>query len=114
MQLHDVSLFRQLCYINGSWVPARTGSTISVEDPASLQILGTVPNAGREETREAIVAAAAAFPDWRGRTAKERATILHRWFELILQNQEDLATLMTLEQGKPLAESRGEVAYGAG
>src|SRR6187401_460634 len=114
MQLHDVSLFRQLCYINGSWVPARTGSTISVEDPASLQILGTVPNGGRDEAREAIAAASMAFADWRSWTAKERAAVLHRWFELIVQNQEDLATLMTLEQGKPLAESRGEVAYGAG
>ena len=114
MQLRDANLFRQLCYINGSWVPARTGATISVEDPATGQILGTVPNSGRDETREAIAAAAAAFADWRARTAKERAAILHRWFELIVQHQEDLATLMTLEQGKPLAESRGEVAYGAG
>jgi succinate-semialdehyde dehydrogenase/glutarate-semialdehyde dehydrogenase len=114
MQLRDVNLFRQLCYINGAWTPARSASTIPVEDPATGRILGSVPNAGREETRDAIAAAAAAFPDWRARTAKERSAILHRWFELILENQEDLATLMTLEQGKPLAESRGEVAYGAG
>src|SRR6187399_3022333 len=114
MQLQDARLFRQLCYINGGWVPARTGATIPVEDPATGQILGTVPNSGRDETREAIAAASMAFADWRFWTAKERAAVLHRWFELIVQNQEDLATLMTLEQGKPLAESRGEVAYGAG
>jgi len=114
MQLQDARLFRQLCYINGGWVPARTGATIPVEDPATGQILGTVPNGGRDEAREAIAAASMAFADWRSWTAKERAAVLHRWFELIVQNQEDLATLMTLEQGKPLAESRGEVAYGAG
>src|SRR4051794_34735642 len=114
MQLRDVNLFRQLCYIDGAWTPARSAATIPVEDPATGHILGTVPNGGRDETREAIAAAAAAFPGWRARTAKERAAILHRWFELILQNQEDLATMMTLEQGKPLGESRGEVAYGAG
>jgi len=114
MQLRDMNLFRQLCYINGGWVPARTAATIPVDNPATGQILGNVPNCGRDETREAIAAAAAAFGDWRARTAKERATILHRWFELMMQNQEDLATLMTLEQGKPLSESRGEVVYGAG
>jgi succinate-semialdehyde dehydrogenase/glutarate-semialdehyde dehydrogenase len=114
MQLQDARLFRQRCYINGGWVPARTGATIPVEDPATGQILGTVPNSGRDETRDAIAAASMAFADWRSWTAKERAAVLHRWFELIVQNQEDLAKLMTLEQGKPLAESRGEVAYGAG
>jgi len=114
MQLRDANLFRQLCYINGAWVPATAGSTIPVDDPATGQVLGTVPNGGRDETREAIASAAAAFAGWRARTAKERAAILHRWVELIVQNQEDLATLMTLEQGKPLAESRGEVLYGAG
>ena len=114
MQLRDKNLVRQLCYINGGWVPARTAATIPVDNPATGQILGAVPNCGREETSEAIAAAAAAFGDWRARTAKERATILHRWFELMMQNQEDLATLMTLEQGKPLSESRGEVVYGAG
>lgn len=114
MQLRDMNLFRQLCYINGAWVPARTAATIPVDNPATGQILGAVPNCGRGETSEAIAAAAAAFGDWRARTGKERATILHRWFELMMQSQEDLATLMTLEQGKPLSESRGEVAYGAG
>jgi len=114
MQLRDASLFRQLCYINGEWRPAAGAATIPVDNPATGQILGVVPDCGREETSEAIAAAAAAFGDWRARTAKERATVLHRWFDLMMQNQEDLATLMTLEQGKPLSESRGEVAYGAG
>jgi succinate-semialdehyde dehydrogenase/glutarate-semialdehyde dehydrogenase len=113
MQLRDANLFRQLCYIDGAWTPAHSGSTIAVDDPATGDILGSVPNAGGEETRRAIEAAAAAFGDWRARTGKERAAILRRWFDLIMHNQEDLATLMTLEQGKPLAESRGEVAYGA-
>ncbi len=113
MHLTNPTLFRQLCAINGAWVPARSGATLAVENPATGERLGTVPNAGRDETREAIDAAAAAFPAWRARTGKERAVLLRTWFELIMQNQEDLATLMTLEQGKPLAESRGEVAYGA-
>ncbi|MEQ1730208.1 MAG: NAD-dependent succinate-semialdehyde dehydrogenase [Vicinamibacterales bacterium] len=113
MQLTNPTLFRQLCAINGAWVPARSGTTLDVENPATGERLGSVPNAGREETRDAIDAAAAAFPDWRARTGKERATLLRAWFELIMRNQDDLATLMTLEQGKPLAEARGEVAYGA-
>jgi succinate-semialdehyde dehydrogenase / glutarate-semialdehyde dehydrogenase len=113
MQLRDANLFRQLCFVDGEWIPARSGRTIAVEDPATGQALGSVPGAGDRETRAAIDAAAAAFPSWRAHTGKERATILRRWFDLILQNQEDLATLMTLEQGKPLSESRGEVAYGA-
>jgi succinate-semialdehyde dehydrogenase/glutarate-semialdehyde dehydrogenase len=112
-RLHDAELFRERCYINGEWVAANSAATIPVDNPADGTILGTVPNAGRDETRAAIDAAAAAFPDWRARTAKERSTLLRRWFELIMQHQDDLAVLMTLEQGKPLAESRGEVAYGA-
>jgi len=113
MRLTNPMLFRQLCAINGAWVPAHSGATLDVENPATGERLGSVPKAGRAETRDAIDAAAAAFPDWRARTGKERATLLRAWFELIMRNQEDLATLMTLEQGKPLAESRGEVAYGA-
>src|SRR4051812_3286446 len=112
MRLSDDKLFRQVCYINGAWLPAYSGKTIPVENPATGEILGTVPAAGADETRAAIDAAAAAFPAWRARTGKERAAILRRWFDLIMQNQDDLALLMTLEQGKPLAESRGEVAYG--
>lgn len=113
MHLRDAELFRHLCYINGAWVPARSGATLPVEDPASRAVIGHVPNAGRDETREAIAAADAALPAWRAHTGKERAVILRRWFELIMAHQEDLAVLMTTEQGKPLVESRGEVAYGA-
>ena len=113
MPFTNPALFRSLCVINGAWVPARSGATLDVENPATGERLGSVPNAGHEETRDAIEAAAAAFPAWRARTGKERAALMRAWFDLIMQNQEDLATLMTLEQGKPLAESRGEVAYGA-
>ncbi len=105
-------LFREACYIDGIWVPV-TGPSIPVDNPATGDIIGHVPRLGRAETREAIEAAARALPDWRGRTAKERAVMLRRWFDLIIRHQEDLARLMTLEQGKPLVESRGEVAYGA-
>jgi succinate-semialdehyde dehydrogenase/glutarate-semialdehyde dehydrogenase len=112
--LRDRDLFREACYIDGRWVAGDPGRTIQVDDPASGEVLGTVPRLGRAETTQAIDAAAAAFPDWRARTAKERSVVLRRWFELIMSNQDDLATLMTLEQGKPLTESRGEVAYGAG
>src|SRR5947208_7254099 len=110
--IQDLKLFREACYIDGRWVAAETGQSIPVDDPATGEILGYVPKFGRLETREAIDAAAAAFREWRARTGKERAAVLRRWFELIMANQDDLALLMTLEQGKPLAESRTEVAYG--
>ena len=111
--IHDKELFREACYINGRWRPATGDATIPVDDPATGEVIGVVPQFGRTETRESIDAAAAAYPAWRGRTAKERAAILRRWCDLILASQEDLARLMTIEQGKPLTESRGEVAYGA-
>jgi succinate-semialdehyde dehydrogenase/glutarate-semialdehyde dehydrogenase len=111
--LKDPSLFRQQAYLNGAWVDADGGATINVDNPATGDILGTVPKMGAAETRRAIDAAEAALPAWRAKTAKERAQILRRWFELMMANQEDLAILMTAEQGKPLAESRGEIAYGA-
>ena len=113
MHLRDAELFRHLCYINGSWVPAHSGATMAVEDPATRAVIGHVPNAGQADTREAIAAAEAALPAWRAHTGKERAVILRRWFDLIMAHQDDLAVLMTTEQGKPLVESRGEVAYGA-
>ena len=113
MQLKDTSLFRQQAYIDGAWLDADGGQTIKVDNPASGEILGTVPKMGAAETRRAIEAAERALPAWRDLTAKERSQTLRRWFELIMQNQEDLARLMTLEQGKPLAESRGEIAYAA-
>jgi len=112
-QLKDMSLFRQQCYIDGAWVDADNKSTIAVHNPADGVQIGTVPNMGQAETRRAIEAANAAWPAWRAKTAKERAAILRKWFELMMANVEDLAVLMTVEQGKPLAESRGEVAYGA-
>jgi succinate-semialdehyde dehydrogenase/glutarate-semialdehyde dehydrogenase len=111
--LTDSALFRQENYINGKWVAARSGDTIDVDNPATGDIIGTVPRAGAAETREAIDAAAAALPSWRAKTAKERSVVIRRWFELMIQHQEDLARLMTTEQGKPIVESRGEVVYAA-
>ncbi len=113
MTLKDRALFRRQCFINGEWTDADGGAVMEVTNPANGRALGTVPNMGAAETRRAIAAAREAFAGWSAMTAKERSAILRRWFELCLQNREDLATLMTLEQGKPLAESRGEVAYGA-
>jgi succinate-semialdehyde dehydrogenase/glutarate-semialdehyde dehydrogenase len=111
--LQDQELFRQACYIDGVWVGAASGAEIYVDNPATGEVIGTVPRMGVTEVRQAIDAAARAFPAWRKRTAKERANTLRRWFDLMMSNQEDLARLMTLEQGKPLTESRGEVAYAA-
>ena len=112
--LKDPRLFREACYIDGAWVAAASGApAIAVDNPASGEILGSVPNLGASETRVAIDAAHRAFPAWSKKTGKERAAVLRRWFELMLENQDDLAKLMTLEQGKPLTESRGEVAYAA-
>jgi len=113
MQLKDASLFRQKCYIGGEWTDADTGKTIDVTNPADGAVLGTVPDMGEAETRRAIEAAEAAWPAWRARTAKERAQILRKWYELMIANTDDLAMIMTLEQGKPLAESKGEIAYAA-
>jgi len=113
MKLHDEKLFRQHCYIDGEWVDAISRATIPVTNPANGETIGTVPKMGAEETRRAIEAADRALPAWRARTAKERAQILRRWFDLLIANQEDLATLMTAEQGKPLAEAKGEIAYAA-
>lgn len=113
MQLKDPSLFRQQAYIDGNWVDADQGASNAIRNPANGEIIAHVPDMGADETRRAIAAADAALPAWRAKTAKERGAILRRWFELIMANQEDLARIMTLEQGKPLAEARGEVAYGA-
>ena len=113
MNLKDPSLFRQRCYIDGAWADADDGGTIDVDNPADNSVIGTVPRMGAGETRRAIEAANDAYPGWRARTGKERAAILRRWYELVIENQEDLAVLMTTEQGKPLAESMGEIVYGA-
>jgi succinate-semialdehyde dehydrogenase/glutarate-semialdehyde dehydrogenase len=111
--LKDPSLLRQQCYIDGAWCDADSGETIEVTNPATGQTIATVPKMGAAETRRAIEAANAAWPAWRGMLAKERAAILRRWFELMHENADDLALIMTAEQGKPLAEAKGEVAYGA-
>jgi len=111
--IQDQRLFRQACYVDGTWVEANSGEEIQVDDPATGEVIGRVPRMGTGQTRQAIEAAERALPAWRKRTAKERAVILRRWFDLMMSNQEDLARLMTLEQGKPLTESRGEVAYAA-
>src|ERR671919_4432 len=113
MKLQDEKLFRQQCYVDGQWIDALNRGTIPVTDPATGETLGTVPRMGAEETRQAIEAADRALPAWRGKTAKERAAVLRKWFDLMMQHQDDLAKLMTVEQGKPLAESKGEVAYAA-
>ncbi|TBL76686.1 NADP-dependent succinate-semialdehyde dehydrogenase I [Obesumbacterium proteus] len=113
MQLNDPTLFRQQAFIQGKWCDAESKKTIDVTNPANAQLLGTVPKMGANETRTAIEAANQALPAWRALTAKERATILRRWFDLMMANQDDLAKLMTLEQGKPLAEAKGEIAYAA-
>ncbi len=111
--LKDGALLRCQGFINGQWVDAHDGGTLAVTNPATGEVLGTVPDMGAAETARAIAAAEAAWPAWRRRVAKERARILRRWYELIMDNREDLAVLMTAEQGKPLTESRGEIIYAA-
>lgn len=111
--LTDPALFRSHGFIEGAWCDALDGSVIQVNNPASGRLLGTVPNLGGAETRRAIDAAARALPAWRAKTAAQRAALLRTWHDLLLANQEDLARLMTAEQGKPLAEARGEITYAA-
>lgn len=113
IQLQDPTLIKTQAFIDGQWCDADTGATHPVINPATGEVLTQVPDMGATETNLAIAAADRALPAWRGKTAKDRATLLRKWHDLIMANQEDLARLMTLEQGKPLAESRGEVAYGA-
>ena len=113
MQLQDQDLFRQRAYIDGAWVAGDEGRTLPVTDPATGEVIGQVPNLGTAETRRAIAAAEAAWPAWRALTAADRGQRLRRWQGLMLEHQEDLAQLMTAEQGKPLAEARGEIAYAA-
>ena len=113
LPLRDPTLFREACLVGGKWIEAASGKTIPVRNPATGDTIGTVPSLSAAETRQAIEAAHAAFPAWRGKLAKDRSAILRRLFDLMLENQEDLAQIMTAEQGKPLAESRGEIAYAA-
>jgi succinate-semialdehyde dehydrogenase/glutarate-semialdehyde dehydrogenase len=113
MDLKDSGLLKSQCYVDGQWINADHGASRPVRNPASGAVIGTVADVGASETRRAIEAAARAGAAWRARTADERARVLRRWYELMLGHQEDLARLMTSEQGKPLAESRGEIAYAA-
>jgi succinate-semialdehyde dehydrogenase/glutarate-semialdehyde dehydrogenase len=114
LELKDPGLLRTQAYLGGEWVGAQNQATREVLNPATGRKLGTVPNMGAGETRRAIEAAAAALPAWAKKTAQERALVLRRWYDLMLANQDDLARIMTAEQGKPLAEARGEIAYAAG
>src|SRR3954463_3254224 len=113
LSLKDSKLFREQCYIDGAWLDADERNSTPVHNPATGAVLGTVPRMGTAETKRAVAAAERAWPAWRAKTAKERAVILRKWFDLMMAHQEDLAQIMTAEQGKPLGESRGEIAYGA-
>jgi succinate-semialdehyde dehydrogenase/glutarate-semialdehyde dehydrogenase len=112
-QLKDPKLFRQQCYLNGQWTEADGKAMVEVTNPATGAVIGTIPKMGAAETARAIDAAAAALPAWRAKLAKERAALLRKWFELMMVNQEDLGLIMTTEQGKPLPEAKGEIAYAA-
>ncbi|MEL0166787.1 MAG: NAD-dependent succinate-semialdehyde dehydrogenase [Pseudomonadaceae bacterium] len=112
-RLAESRLFRQQCLVGGQWIDASDGATIQVDNPASGEIIGTVPSIGEAQLRDCIVQADQAFAEWRKTTALERADLLMRWHDLMLKHREDIASLMTLEQGKPLVESRGEVDYAA-
>ncbi|MEJ2040299.1 MAG: aldehyde dehydrogenase family protein, partial [Desulfosarcinaceae bacterium] len=113
IEIKDKSLLCNQCYINGQWQDAGSGEAIEVSNPADGSVIGRVPSLSREEVETAVDDANAALPGWRSRTAADRAALLRRWFGLIMENQEDLAAIMTAEQGKPLAESMGEIAYAA-
>ena len=113
IQLQDPGLLRHQCYVNGQWIDSPDQKVIEVDNPATGELVGTVPALGTADTRLAIEAADAAWPAWRARTGKDRAGLLRAWFELMLQHKDDLALLMTTEQGKPLAESVGEITYAA-
>ena len=113
LKLTDPDLLRQANLIGGAWVQADSGQTVPVRNPATGALVGEVPASGQAETRRAIDAAAVAQRAWRKLTAKERQKPLRRLFDLMMENQDDLAMIMTAEQGKPLAESRGEIAYAA-
>ncbi len=113
MNLKDATLFRQAALVGGDWIEADPSNAIKVDNPATGEIIGLVPNLGAAETKKAIAAAEAAQKEWADRTAKERSGILRRWFELMMENQDDLGRILTAEQGKPLPEAKGEIAYGA-
>ena len=112
LALQDPHLFRERCFIDGAWVAADSGKTLTVVNPATGLAVGTVPDMGEAETRRAIAAADAALPAWRAKTAKERGALLRKWYELMMASQDDLGLILTTEQGKPLAEAKGEIVYG--
>src|SRR6476469_9672365 len=111
--LKDPKLFRDRAYVDGAWAEADSRGRFEVKNPADGVVLGAVPNMGTAETKRAIEAANAALPAWRALTAKERSRILRKWYDLIVANADDLAVILTTEQGKPLAEAKGEILYGA-
>jgi len=113
MDIKKSKFYRDQCYINGKWVNSNSKEIISVNNPASLEEIGTVPKCGREETAIAINAANNAWPEWKSKSARERSNILKKWFDLIIENREELSQIMTVEQGKPINEARGEITYGA-
>ncbi len=113
LKIQDTALLRSQVFINGEWVDADSGETQEVYNPATGECVGTVPKCGTMETRRAIDAAQKAFLDWRSKSAKVRSNLLRRWFDLMMEHQEDLARILTAEMGKPLAEAKGEIAYGA-
>jgi succinate-semialdehyde dehydrogenase/glutarate-semialdehyde dehydrogenase len=113
ISLADNKLLKTEAYINGQWVASDDGGTLAVTNPATGEVIARVASCGTDETRRAIEAAQAAQIHWRQTPIKERSAILRRWFNLMMENQEDLAQILTAEQGKPLAEARGEIAYGA-
>jgi succinate-semialdehyde dehydrogenase/glutarate-semialdehyde dehydrogenase len=111
--LKDSDLFREQIYVDGNWTASSTGESLTVTNPATGNALGRVPAASRADVVRAVDAAHAALPDWRARTARDRSTLLRRWFDLCIAHQDDLAIILTSEQGKPLVEARGEIAYGS-
>ena len=113
MDISNKKLFKQQCFINGEWVDSQNNKSIDVNNPATQEIIGKVPNCGKKETSIAIKAAENSWNEWKAKAAKERSNILKKWFRLIEDNHEDLARIMTIEQGKPIAEARGEITYGA-
>ena len=113
MELNNKSLFKEKCFVNGLWTDSQSGKTIEVNNPATMEIVGKVPNFSAEETKSAIDHAEKAFQSWKNTTAKERSIILKKWSDLIIEHVDDLAKIMTIEQGKPLAEAKGEILMGA-
>ena len=113
MEIKNKELFKNKCYVNGSWIESNDKQVIEVNNPATLEIIGTVPKCGTLETKKAIDAANSSWKEWKNKPAIERSKLLRKWFNLIEKNHEDLAQIMTMEQGKPITESRGEITYGA-